>query len=87
MLLCIKWSVYNWEGVCTLNFKLFADSSCSETDHGFHQVLLLDKTLEIYELDVEGTTYEPVGKIRVRGGSPICGASVPALRELGKVSS
>ena len=55
-------------------------------DYGLCQVLLLDKSLGMYELDVEGTTYEPVGKIRARDGSTIYGGNVPALREVGKVS-
>ena len=57
-----------------------------KTVYDFHQVLLLDKNFGMYELDVEGTTYEPVGKIRDCDGSTISGASDPALRELGKVS-
>ena len=64
----------------------FENADDLKTHYGFHQVLLLDKSLGMYELDVEGTTYGPVGKIRASDGSTINGESVPALKELGKVS-
>ena len=45
----------------------------------------MDKKSEVLELDVEGTTYEPIGRIRFQGGCDVSGTLMPVLMELGKV--